>query len=77
MLIHDPPPPPPPSEGRAVLEPNWILCLWLAVAALLWVGAAHTTGVVGFVLVCGTFAAICRAATEAVGYADGLREWRQ
>lgn len=76
MLIHEPPPPPPP-ERRAPLEPNWRLCLWLAVAAALWLGAAHSAGFLAFVLLCATLAAVCRAATEAIGYADGLRDWRQ
>ena len=76
MLIHEPPPPPPP-EGRSPLEPNWVLCLWLLVAAGAWFAAAHTTGLVSFVLLCVTLAAICKAATEGIDYAGGLREWRQ
>lgn len=76
MLIHEPPPPPPRDE-RAPLEPNWRLCLWLAVAAVVWFAAAHATGLIAFVLLCGTLAALCKAANEAIGYADGLRDWRQ
>lgn len=75
MLIHEPPPPPP--QRRSPLSPNWSLCFWLACAAVLWLAAAQTSGFVGFVLICVTFAALCKAATEAIGYAGGLREWRQ
>lgn len=75
MLIHEEPPP--PRDERSPLEPNWRLCFWLAAAAVAWFATAHATGFVGFVLLCVTFGAICKAATEAIGYADGLREWRQ
>ena len=75
MLIHDEPPP--RREERPPLEPNWTLCAWLAAAALFWIGAAHATGFIGFVLICATFGSICRGVAEAFDYAGGLREWRQ
>lgn len=77
MLIRDEPPPPPPDGGRVTIEPNWHLCFWLAVAAGIWLAAAQTTGFVAFLLICATFGAICKAASEAIGYAGGLREHRQ
>ena len=77
MLIHEPPPPPPPEERPSPLRPNWRLCFWLAAAAVVWFAAAHSTGFIAFVLICVTFGAICKAATEAIGYAGGLSEWHQ
>lgn len=75
MLIHEAPPP--SGDDRPPLRPNWRLCFWLATAAVVWFAAAHSTGFTGFVLICATFGAICRAATEAIDYAGGLSEWRQ
>jgi hypothetical protein len=76
MLIHDCPPPPRDDE-RAPIEPNWLLWRWVAVAAVIGFAAVHATGVVGYLLLCTAFAAACKAATEAVDYGGGLREWRQ
>jgi hypothetical protein len=76
MLIDDRAPPPDEGE-RAPVEPNWRLWRWLAAAVVIAFAAAHATGLVGYVLLCGAFGAGCKAVAEAVDYAGGLREWRQ
>ncbi len=76
MLIDDRTPPS-GNAGNAPVEPNWPLWRWLAIAALLGFAAAHAAGLIGYLLLCGVWAAACKAATEAVGYASGLSEWRQ
>ena len=66
-----------PEPGRAPVEPNWPMWGWLALALLLGTSASQVTGVVAYLLLCGTLAAVCKAVTEAVPQGDGLREWRQ
>lgn len=75
MLIDDSTPGPAP--GRAPVEPNWRLWGWLAVALLLGVTAAQVTGVVAYVLLCATLAAVCKAATAGVPDGGGLRDYVQ
>ena len=75
MLIDDSTPEPAP--GHAPVEPNWPLWGWLAVAVLLGLTAAQVTGVVAYLLLCGTLAAACKAATVGVPEGGGLRDYVQ
>jgi hypothetical protein len=74
MLVHDSPP---PQGERRPIEPNWRLWWWVAVAAVLAFAAVNTEGLTSAVLICSAFFVVCRAATQAIPYSDGLREWRQ
>ena len=76
MLIHEERPRPRANE-RAPVEPDWRVWRWVALAVILGFSGANAGGLVGYLLVCATLAAVCKAATEAVPYSAGLREWRQ
>jgi hypothetical protein len=69
--------PPPLNDGRRAIEPNWRVIGWIAVAAILIFAGSHASGFTVFLIICAAVYAVCRAMTELVDYADGLREWRQ
>jgi hypothetical protein len=69
--------PPPIDDDRPAIEPNWRAIGWCAAALILFFAASRASGVAVFLLICATIYAACRAGTELVDYADGLREWRQ
>jgi hypothetical protein len=76
MLIDDRPGAPSADE-RQPIEPNWRVCAWVAVAAVLGFAAAHAAGFVAYLLVCATVYAACRAVALGLDYMCGLTEWRQ
>ena len=64
-------------ERPAPYEPNWRVVAY-AIAAIVFLACATSAGgLAGFALICGSVWAGCRAIDAAVGYWDGLREWRQ
>jgi hypothetical protein len=77
MLIDDRAPPPPSRGDRAPIEPNWRAIGWCAAAVVLFFAASEASGLAVFLIVCATMYAACRAGVELIGYADGLRDWRQ
>jgi hypothetical protein len=76
MLIDDRTPAP-HEDGRRAIEPNWRVIGWIAAAAILIFAGGHASGFAVFLIICAAVYAVCRAMTELVDYADGLREWRQ
>jgi hypothetical protein len=76
VLIDDRAPPPVNDDPRAI-EPNWRVIGWIAAAAILIFAGGYASGFTVFLIICGAVYAVCRAMTELVDYADGLREWRQ
>ena len=77
MLIDDRAPPPLNGDDRRAIEPNWRVIGWSAAAAILFFAGTQASGFAVFLILCATIYAACRAATELVDYAGGLREWRQ
>jgi hypothetical protein len=65
------------GADRSAWEPNWRVWRWVAAAAVVAYAATHAEGGVQVLLALIVFALACRAATEALPCADGLREWRQ
>jgi hypothetical protein len=66
-----------PADRRTYWEPNWRVWRWVAAAAVLAYGSAHTTGLVAAVLMMIVFGFVCQAAAEALPKGDGLRQYRQ
>jgi hypothetical protein len=77
VLLIDDRVPPAPREERAVWEPDWRLCGWVAAAVGATAGSVLTGGFVSFLLVCAAIACGAHAATSALPYGYGLREHRQ
>jgi hypothetical protein len=75
--VHARDPDEPEDEGRVPWEPNWRVWRWVVAALALTFAATRTAGVLELLLVLAVFALCCRAAVEALGNGDGLREWRQ
>jgi len=69
--------PEPPDDRRRYSEPNWRVWRWVAAAAVLAYGSAHTTGALAGVLMIVVFACVCQAVAEALPNGDGLRQYRQ
>jgi hypothetical protein len=65
------------SDERRPIEPNWRIWSWLVVAAVIGFAAGHADGIVGYLLVCATVYAVCRAIAAGLDYMGGLTEWRQ
>jgi hypothetical protein len=77
MLIDDRAPPPPPAESLPPWEPNWRVWWRVALAVALGAAAIWTSGLAEVIAAFGALLAACSAATAAIPYSGGLREWRQ